>query len=209
MHHQDNIVLARFTPNGRYIVTGSRDGTAAVWDASSGQPRTRPVGTGEPIYHLAVSTDSRHLVTASQDHKARIWEIATGIQVGQKATKITFLHAARNENRSTLSKTVLAHYILRYTDGSEHRIPVESGTHLRDWRFSPTNPLHLDENERLRAIWTGANTGIRWAGGAQPLKLRFFQTSWDNPHPTKTIETIDLVSTAQEAGVFVLAITVN
>ena len=135
--------------------------------------------------------------------------IISGIQVDQKASQITVLHGARNENRATPQGTILAHYILRYSDGSEHRIPVETGTHLRDWQYSEKNPLHLTENKRLNAIWTGANTGPRWASNAQPRRLRVFQTSWENPHPEKTVETLDLVSTAEHPSVFVIAITVD
>jgi WD40 repeat protein len=41
--HEDRVSSAAFSPDGKRIVTASRDNTARVWDADTGKP------IGEPL----------------------------------------------------------------------------------------------------------------------------------------------------------------
>ena len=61
---------AAFSPDGRRVVTASRDQTARVWDAELGQPVTPPMKHGGPVSHAAFSPDGRRVVTASWDKTA-------------------------------------------------------------------------------------------------------------------------------------------
>ena len=45
MQHGTNVVSAKFSPDGRRIVTASDDGTAQVWDAQTGRRLTEPLST--------------------------------------------------------------------------------------------------------------------------------------------------------------------
>ena len=38
LHHSDGVLWAEFSPNGRLVVTTSEDGSARIWDATSGAP---------------------------------------------------------------------------------------------------------------------------------------------------------------------------
>jgi len=62
-----------FSPDGRLIVSASRDKTIRIWQAD---------GTGEPVILLGhdlstaqarFSPDGRRIVSASLDHTVRIW----------------------------------------------------------------------------------------------------------------------------------------
>ncbi len=41
MKHESGVETIAFSPNGRFLATGSRDGTARVWEAATGQEVAR------------------------------------------------------------------------------------------------------------------------------------------------------------------------
>lgn len=71
---------AVFSPNGRNVVTASRDNTARLWDAATCKELAvfRHEGT---VRTAAFGPDSREIVTASDDGTARLWEVASGKQL--------------------------------------------------------------------------------------------------------------------------------
>jgi WD40 repeat protein len=66
-----------FSPDGRLLATASADQTARIWEAATGQERTRVVHD-DGVTAVAFGPDGRMLATASADQTARIWEAATG-----------------------------------------------------------------------------------------------------------------------------------
>ena len=50
MHHQGWVMAVAFSPDGKLILTGSRDQTARLWEAGTG----KPIGT--PLVHQGVVT---------------------------------------------------------------------------------------------------------------------------------------------------------
>ena len=81
--HSNGIWSVAFSPNGQRIATGGLDGTAMVWEASSGKELLtltpeQEHGLGWSIYSIAFSPDSRRIVTGSGDQTAKVWEVASG-----------------------------------------------------------------------------------------------------------------------------------
>jgi hypothetical protein len=66
-----------FGPDGSLLATASADQTARVWDAASGQERTRVVHD-DGVTAVAFGPDESVLATASADHTARIWDALSG-----------------------------------------------------------------------------------------------------------------------------------
>jgi WD40 repeat protein len=66
-----------FSPDGQFLATASGDGTARVWDLSSGQEALRLDDAG-PVGALAFSPDGRRLATATDVGTVRVWEMLTG-----------------------------------------------------------------------------------------------------------------------------------
>ena len=70
-----------FSPDGKRILTGSRDQTAKLWDAASGRELLTLKGHRGWVFKAAFSRDGQRIVTASGDGTAKIWEAASAEQV--------------------------------------------------------------------------------------------------------------------------------
>jgi len=79
--HSDQVLSAAFSPDGRRIVTASRDRTARIWNASTGREIAILRGHEGHIESAKFSPDGTHVVTASDDGTARIWDTGTGHEI--------------------------------------------------------------------------------------------------------------------------------
>jgi tetratricopeptide (TPR) repeat protein len=82
LKHQGAVVHAAFSPDGSRVVTASEDSTARVWEASTGQPVSRPLKHQASVMHASFSPDGRRVVTASYDGTAQVWQVSTGELAG-------------------------------------------------------------------------------------------------------------------------------
>ena len=69
---------AELSPNGLHLVTGSIDGTAAVWNATNGARVALLAGHTNEVECVSFSLDGRFIVSSSMDETARLWEAASG-----------------------------------------------------------------------------------------------------------------------------------
>jgi len=84
MAHEGPVRAVAFSPDGRWVVSGSWDNTARVWEAATGQEVAR-VTHKEGVSAVAFSPDGRWVVSGSSDNTARVWEAATGREVAHMA----------------------------------------------------------------------------------------------------------------------------
>jgi WD40 repeat protein len=66
------------SPDNRWVVTGSDDKTAQLWDLSGKDPAANPVvlrGHEDRVRAVAISPDNRWVVTGSDDRTARLWDL--------------------------------------------------------------------------------------------------------------------------------------
>lgn len=75
--HDGPVWDAKFSPNGRLVATACHDGTARLWDATSGGPVGKPMQHQSTVQRVAFSPNSSRLVTTSWDGSARVWDAAT------------------------------------------------------------------------------------------------------------------------------------
>ena len=72
-----------FSPDGKYIVSGSHDGKIHLLDAQMGwQIGNLLQGHTGPVMSVAFSPDGRYIVSGSNDKTIRLWNAQTGGQVG-------------------------------------------------------------------------------------------------------------------------------
>jgi dipeptidyl aminopeptidase/acylaminoacyl peptidase len=72
MTHGSIVLAVAFSPDGRYVVSGSWDDTARVWEAASGREVAR-VTHGAEVSAVTFSPDGRYVVSGSWDDTARVW----------------------------------------------------------------------------------------------------------------------------------------
>jgi WD40 repeat protein len=78
--HSNAVNGVAFSPDGRTLATGSRDGTARLWDVATYQPLATLTGHIAKIAEVtavAFSPDGRTLATASADHTVKLWDVAS------------------------------------------------------------------------------------------------------------------------------------
>ena len=70
--------LVRFSPDGRRILTASKDSTARIWDAASLTEIRVLRGHTLVLTHANFSPDGKFITTGSHDSSLRLWDAATG-----------------------------------------------------------------------------------------------------------------------------------
>ncbi|MEO2090442.1 MAG: serine/threonine-protein kinase [Gemmataceae bacterium] len=76
--HRDEVRGVVYSPDGTRILTGSRDGTARLWDARTGTPVLELRGHTGFLSGVAFSPDGARVVTGSEDRTSKVWDARTG-----------------------------------------------------------------------------------------------------------------------------------
>jgi WD40 repeat protein len=74
--------VGRFTPDGRSLIYGDREGRVWIYDTRSWKPRGRPLDLTSPVQTADVSPDGRTLATTSVDGKVGLWDLASRRAIG-------------------------------------------------------------------------------------------------------------------------------
>ncbi|TFK63538.1 hypothetical protein BDN72DRAFT_803160, partial [Pluteus cervinus] len=82
--HEDIVSSVAYSPDGRYVVSGSHNNTVRIWDTTTSQPVGQPLqGHRNNVTSVAYSPDGRYVVSGSCDMTVRIWDTITSQPVGQ------------------------------------------------------------------------------------------------------------------------------
>jgi WD40 repeat protein/tetratricopeptide (TPR) repeat protein len=87
LSHDNAVLAAAFSPDGRFILTGSADQTARFWDAATGRQLGKPLAHDGLVVAVAFSPDGRTVLTGSQTSPTlgtvHLWNASTGEKIGQ------------------------------------------------------------------------------------------------------------------------------
>jgi WD40 repeat protein len=74
MRHSNIVYAVTWSRDGKFIVTGSYDKTARVWEADTGWPVGPPLHHPDIVDAVAISPDGTMLATGCDDKVARLWK---------------------------------------------------------------------------------------------------------------------------------------
>jgi WD40 repeat protein len=79
--HTYDIRSVAISPDGRYILTGSSDTTAALWEAGTGRKIRTFQGHTRSVKAVAFSPDGKLVLTGAEDETAALWDAGSGRQI--------------------------------------------------------------------------------------------------------------------------------
>lgn len=161
--HGGPVQTAHFSPDGRLVVTASEDGTAAIWEASGGQPLHR-LGGGGALRSAHFSPDGSRVLTAGADGQARLWETATG-QAGRVLPHPGGLRRAIFSPDGTRVLTIAGDFQVQLWDVESGRreleLPAHAGT-VYGVSFSPDGHwLATASNDKRARLWSATTGELR------------------------------------------------
>ena len=76
--HTDNLTTVAWSPDNKYVASGSMDKSVQVWEARSGTLAQNYHGHTEAVTVAVWSPDGRYIASGSADKTVQIWEATTG-----------------------------------------------------------------------------------------------------------------------------------
>jgi hypothetical protein len=122
-----------------------------------------------------------------------------GIRVNLKCQRLHFLHSVAHALNPEFGLLV-GRYVIHFSDGKTDFIELKLGVDLWDWHFDPKHPK---ATQNSKVAWSGNNDHSR----RYNQMIQVFKSTWDNPRPDATVESVDYISANAGPGPFLIAIT--
>lgn len=79
--HNDDVNSVKLSHNELWLITGSDDSTAKLWDAKTGKELHSFRGHKDVINSVCFSSDDKWIITGSDDETAKLWNTKTGKEI--------------------------------------------------------------------------------------------------------------------------------
>ncbi|MHA1819133.1 MAG: WD40 repeat domain-containing protein, partial [Promethearchaeota archaeon] len=72
--HSSSVSSVCYSPDGKYIASGSYDKTIKVWEAASGHLVNTLIGHSSSVESVCYSPDGKYIALGSYDKTIKVWE---------------------------------------------------------------------------------------------------------------------------------------
>ena len=76
--HTLRVMAIDYSPDGKYLASGSKDKTVKIWNTVSGKLVRTLFGHTDILYTVKYSPDGKYLAAASRDNTIKIWNVTSG-----------------------------------------------------------------------------------------------------------------------------------
>ena len=76
--HNKTICSVLFSPDGTHVISGSKDETIHVWDATSGRLILGPIECNSEVFSVGFSPDGSFIASGLCDGSIKIWDSRNG-----------------------------------------------------------------------------------------------------------------------------------
>ena len=162
LRHNGPVLSVAYSPNGRFIGTGSADGTARLWNAADGQSlamfrHPSGVSRGDDVQMVSFSPDSTRFLTVGGDRFARLFDVSQPEKDPLLLDHRDQVNTARFSHSGRTIATGGANNFARIWDAStgEQKFELEGGGRISDLAFSPDDTLLATAggNDTTARVW--------------------------------------------------------
>ncbi|MBS1680772.1 MAG: caspase family protein [Bacteroidetes bacterium] len=178
--HELAVIAISASPNNNYVVTGSRDKSAKLWELSTGREVRSFLGHDYSVTTVDVSSDGNYLLTGSNDETVKLWAMETGKELFSiNPVHEQIKHVAISPDMKFFVTAALRHNVQVYDFKSKKKIKEievnpESNRNGVDVAISPDSKwIAFGEDNRVVTVyrtsdWQKVYTfeyGSGWCGG--------------------------------------------
>jgi WD40 repeat protein len=79
--HTGGVMAVRFSPDGKVLVSASKDGTVQLWDVAARRAIVQLLQQGGDIFTMALTPDGKLLAIGTSDNRVELWDVVARRQV--------------------------------------------------------------------------------------------------------------------------------
>jgi WD40 repeat protein len=184
MSHKKTITSLAFSRTGQYLVSGSEDYTASVWNVATGRPTGDPVRHEAPVTAVAFDPGGHRVATAADDGAVRIWDALTGQSITETlrhdkgVTCLAFSHDGKTLYSASRDRTVRIWDVPATLTATDRKALVKLAREISPVGLQSSGRTALRTIEPLAAVQSADREE---QGAAAALRKWFFADVLERP----------------------------